>query len=538
MTGIVFVAVMIITFLMMYVIPVAICLLASIKFIHMLQLESYQAPGYIRWLKTNGKKKYWLLIISAVIFLASTVTEYKGYGGLVTMLLMLASYAVAVVYIIVSKNKDAKKPLKYTARIKRFIAGEVLLLVIAGVIGSYIYTGVFPFALLIALLPLFVLFVHFMMYPIEKTINNWYMNDAKKKLSAKKALITIGITGSYGKTSVKYILGTILSEKYNVLVPPSSYNTPMGVTRVIREQLKDEHQVFIAEMGARHVGDIKELVDFVHPKYGIITSVGPQHLETFFTIENVQNTKYELIAGLPKDGAGFFPDDSDGLNLAKPLYEREIPQEKTLFGFNEDDDVYAYDTKIDGTGSTFSVKLKNGESFTAHTKLLGKHNVMNILGAVAMAEYLGLSSEEIARGIRKIEPVEHRLQLLPTNNGVNVIDDAFNSNPSGAKAAVEVLSYFEGRKIIVTPGMVELGAEQDAKNAEFALEIAKVADIVYLVGRKQTASMYGSLKTSGFDMEKVFVCGSLNEASTQMGSILRVGDTVLFENDLPDNYSE
>ena len=521
--------------LIMSIAPAIICMFSSIRFIHMLQLESYQAPGYIRWLKTNGKKNWWILILSAVFYIASVILRMKQ-SAVLSYVAMAASFASAVVYIIVSKNKDAKKPLKYTARIKRFIAGEVFLLLIAEVFAFLMSPAVF--ALILALLPLFVLFVHYMMYPIEKTINNWYMNDAKKKLSAKKDLITIGITGSYGKTSVKYILGTILSEKYNVLVPPSSYNTPMGVTRVIREQLNDEHEVFIAEMGARHVGDIKELVDFVHPKYGIITSVGPQHLETFFTIENVQNTKYELIAGLPEEGAAFFPDDSEGLNLAKPLYEREIPQEKTLFGFKKTDDVCAYDMKADGTGSTFTVKLKNGETFTAHTKLLGKHNIMNILGAVAMAEYMGLSTEEIAGGIEKIEPVEHRLQLLPTGNGVNVIDDAFNSNPSGAAAALEVLSYFPGRKIIVTPGMVELGETQDEKNAEFAVGIAKVADIVYLVGRKQTASMYKALESSGFDMENVTVCGSLSEASSIMGSRLMVGDTVLFENDLPDNYSE
>ena len=511
----------------------AICFIASINCLHMLQLESYQTPGYLRWLRERGIRKYPILLVSAVLYAAALIFHMME-SDIFAFILLLVSFAAGAWYIVSAKIRDAKKPLVYTARIKRFLTGEILVLALFVLFA--LVKGSAAFALLLMIQPLLVVLVHFIMLPIEKSINNWYMNDAKKILKSRPELIKIGITGSYGKTSVKYIVGTILKEKYKVLVPPSSYNTPMGVTRVIREQLLPEHEVFIAEMGARHVGDIKELVDFVHPKYGIITSVGPQHLETFHSIENVANTKYELIAGLPEDGAAFFPEDH---GLAKGLYEREIPQPKTLFGVEEENcDLSAWDIKAGSFGSEFTVRLKNGESFTARTKLLGRHNIMNIMAGAALAEYLGLSAEEIRSGIEKIEPVEHRLQLIPTGNGVNVIDDAFNSNPAGAAAALEVLASFEGRKIIVTPGMVELGAKQDEENAAFARKIAKVADFVFLVGIRQTKPMFEALEAEGFDMTKVRVSPNLTAASNEMYKILMAGDTVLFENDLPDNYSE
>ena len=174
-----------------------------------------------------------------------------------------------------------------------------------------------PLFILMLLVGAGVLTANLMVLPVEKTVQRWYLNDAACILAKRDDLIRIGITGSYGKTSCKFILGTILSEKYNVLVPPSSYNTPMGLTRVIREQLKRSHEVLLAEMGARHVGDIRELCDLAHPKYGLITSVGPQHLETFGSIENVAKTKYELIENLPQDGCAFFP--AGQWNMPQPL---------------------------------------------------------------------------------------------------------------------------------------------------------------------------------------------------------------------------
>ena len=159
--------------------------------------------------------------------------------------------------------------------------------------------------LLPLLLPLWVALGGLLAWPIEKLVSEMYFRDAQKKLAARPDIIKIGITGSYGKTSVKFILGTILQEKYQTLITPSSFNTPMGVTKIIRERLTPATQVFVAEMGARHVGDIKELCRLVHPRYGVLTSVGPQHLDTFHTLERIKNTKYELMDAVPADGCCF-----------------------------------------------------------------------------------------------------------------------------------------------------------------------------------------------------------------------------------------
>ena len=205
-------------------------------------------------------------------------------------------------------------------------------------------------------------------------------------------------------------------------------------------------------MGARYRFDIQEICDFVKPKIGIITSIGPQHLESFKKIENVVKTKSEIIECLPEDGVVFLPnDDSHCLKL----YNKE-KREKYIYGVKDKHaDVYAKDIKLTSKGSEFIAVTKNGE-IRCMTKLLGEHNIQNILGCIAVAIYLGLSNEQIASGISKIKPIEHRLQILETGNGITVIDDAFNSNPVGSKMALDVLKGFEGRKIIITPGMVEL----------------------------------------------------------------------------------
>ena len=294
----------------------------------------------------------------------------------------------------------------------------------------------------------------FLASPTERFIKERYINSAKRKLRKKeyKNLIRIGITGSYGKTSTKFILQTILSEKYNVLATPESYNTTMGNVKVIREMLNKDHEVLISEMGARYRFDIQEICDFVKPKIGLITSIGPQHLESFKNIDNIVKTKSELLDSLPDDGIVFLPnDDSHCLKL----YNKE-KREKYIYGINDKHaDVYAKDIRFNENGCSFIAVTKNGE-IKCVSKLLGKHNVQNILGAISIAIYLGLTNEQIENGIKKLEPVPHRLSLLKNSNGITVIDDAFNSNPVGSEIALEVLKGFDGRKIIITPGMVEL----------------------------------------------------------------------------------
>ncbi len=535
--------------IILYALVAVSMILCSRNLLHILQLEGYKNTGLIKWIKHNFKKVYCLpLIFSAVliivqillnIHLPRTITLYFGMHWMIIAIYIL----LILVYARRMNIEKAKKPLVYTGRIKRLFV-YISLLYTALAIGMYFldfrvlkstpFEGVLVLSVLL-FVGVVIFFSNLAALPIEAVIKKWYFNDAKAKLKLRNDIIKIGITGSYGKTSCKFILGTILSEKFNVLVPPSSYNTPMGLTRVIREQMEKAHEVFIAEMGARNKGDINELCRLVRPKCGMITSIGPQHLETFGNIKKVAETKYELIENLPDDGCAFFPADND---ICLSLYEK-TKVEKYLFATDYKGEAFARAKNIEtgSFGSRFDLILGD-ETINCETKLLGKHNINNIIGCACIAKKLGLNLKQIHLGIRKIEPVEHRLCLMPTANGINVIDDAFNSNPMGVRAAMEVLSGFEGRKIVVTPGMVELGRHEQKENYEFGKIMADVADVVYLIGPKHTKPIYDGMADAGFKKENIRVFKSLNEATKELWSDVKLGDTIIFENDLPDNYNE
>lgn len=525
----------------------AVCMVhASKRLVHMLQLEGYRNKNLFRWIGAHRGAVYKRPVISSVCgFLLLLITAL-----LIPKIATYVFFVLAAGYILLilgyerkSRVAKAKKPLVYTGRVKRlFVFISVFYLIIAGglllldilVLEGTAFAGV-PLFVLMLCIGIGVATANLFAAPVEAAVRSWYLGDARKILAQRDDLIRIGITGSYGKTSCKFILGTILSEKYDVLVPPSSYNTPMGVTRVVREQLKRSHEVLIAEMGARYVGDIKELCELVHPQHGLITWVGPQHLETMGSIENIAKTKYELIEGLEKGGCAFFPADND---ICRDMYDK-TQGEKALFALDFKGDVFARAENLEtgSFGSRFDLVL-GGERIACETKLLGKHNIVNITGCAAVAHRLGLGPAQIRLGIRKIQPIEHRLQLLPSRGGITVIDDAFNANPSGVRAAMDVLSTFEGRKIVVTPGLVELGEQEAAENNKFGKAMADVADLVYLIGERHTRPIYDGLIESGFDKTRIRVFSSLDEATKELWNMAKPGDVVIFVNDLPDNYNE
>ena len=431
--------------------------------------------------------------------------------------------------------RRAKKKFVITGRVKRLYA--VFFLVMTGISALCAAT---PWAVLPALwplaLPLVVALSGLLAWPIEKAISECYFRDARRKLLSNPNLVRIGITGSYGKTSVKHILGAILSEKYPTLITPASFNTPMGVTRTIREKLSPSHQVFVGEMGARHVGDIKEMCRLVHPTIGIITSVGPQHLETFKTIERVASTKYELIEALPAEGShAYFYDDGAWV---RKMYDR-TQKPKSLCGRDPAIcDCWCDEVSVSAEGSRFQLHIRGVGSVECHTRLLGEHNIQNILLAAAVASDLGLTLRQISHGVEKLSPVKHRLELLSHPGSFTIINDAFNSNPVGAKAALKVLRDFPARRIIITPGMVELGEREAEYNREFGREMAGCVDIAIIVGKNRALPIIEGLKEAGFPEESIHRVDSLDDSTRLLHGLVRPTDTVLYENDLPDHYQE
>ena len=512
--------------------------------LHMFQLNGYKNGEHIHWLKKNVSRQYLLILIGISGILSMCLP------GIVTLLLQTAAVLICMKYYLYLKKTNTKKKLVYTARVKRLILTDsilvILLLALTGVfLGVSRIAG--AFAILTTLQIIALVIVNWINRPVEGMINQHYINDAKKKLRSVPDLTVIGVTGSYGKTSVKYYLDTLLKEHFEVLITPESYNTPMGVVKTIRSSLKPSHQIFICEMGARHVGDIKEICDIVHPEHGIITSVGPQHLETFFNMDNIVNTKFELADALPEVGLLFLNGDNEYIRNHSDKYKNKIfyttgewAKARELESQIEEGEVPQYyqtgDVKLSRTGTEFTVTAPNGEKETFQMRLLGEHNVINVAGAVAVANTLGIPLKQLKVPVRRIQPVAHRMQLLERGN-YTIIDDAFNSNPVGSRAAVETLKQFEGVRILITPGMVELGEKEEEYNYKFGTYAADCCDYILLVGEKHTAPIHKGVLESGFSQERCRVFEKLEDALSFAYSIKAEGHKfILLENDLPDNY--
>ena len=504
--------------------------MSIIDSVHFFQLNSYRFDTHTKWMRENSRK-YLTHNIIAVLMLIVVFIPMNP---------VVKAIALEVLFIIslpTEKPKKAKKPLVYTARVKRMLATTLLVILavlipttIKGISSAHETYPLFAMVLIYALSPCIILLSNLINKPLELSINQYYTNDAKKMLRACPDLKIIGITGSYGKTSVKYYLTTLLRSKYNVLMTPESYNTPMGVVKTIRGSLKATDEIFVCEMGAKWVGDIKELCDIVHPHHGIITSIGPQHLESFKTLEAIKGTKFELADALPEGGMLFLNGDDENIDSYKG-------DRKHISYSLDNGDYSAFDIAVSERGTTFKVKAPDGETQEFSTKLIGRHNVLNIVGAIAVSHKMGIALKDLRSAVRKLEGVPHRLQLSDKGN-MTIIDDAYNSNPSGTKAALEALSLFNGFKILVTPGMVELGSKQDELNREFGQNAADVCDYVVLVGEKQAVPIKAGLLDENYDESKIYVASNINDALTHVYALNSQGKKkiVLLENDLPDNY--
>lgn len=501
----------------------------------MLQQNSYYNNRYTNWLRESGDTTSAWRIVGMVVFLFSmcrfaTLTAgmvLTGVFGLVTALrLGLAKY---------------KKPLVWTPRARRIYAVAALLMVL--VIGGAAAAGADAAArYYIAAVAatgcycashVFLLAANLLLRPVEKAINKRYIDDAADRLRSMPDLKIVGITGSYGKTSTKHFLHRILSEHFDTLMTPGSYNTTLGVVRTIRELMKPYNEVFIVEMGAKNPGDIREICDIVHPVMGIVTAVGPQHLESFGSIEAVQRTKFELVDALPADGVAFVNDDFECI-ASRPVdnvrCERYSCHDASGAQWTATDMAYAPD------GTTFVVNGPEGYALKLQTRLLGEANISDLLVAVAAARTLGVPDEKIRYAVAQIQPVEHRLSIRRTPGGLTVIDDAYNSNPVGSRMAMEVLGGMKGgRRIVITPGMIELGERQHELNTDLGRHIAANADIAIIVGRYNRDAITEGVEAAVAACETHTV-DTFAEAQALLSNIARAGDVVLYENDLPDTF--
>ncbi|MCL2375380.1 MAG: UDP-N-acetylmuramoyl-tripeptide--D-alanyl-D-alanine ligase [Firmicutes bacterium] len=524
-------------------------IICSEKPLQILQLSSYKKKGYIAWFKKTKyeyARRYALLAIFSIAFMAVWWALFSSIAGAI-YIGFIGFIVLGVLFVIASKKTPQKTPLVYTKRVWRLTIAACILHfgVLFGLLSLGLLTPIYfvsfsaSFYALSAiayfLIPFTVLLAHIILVPIEKAIQNSYKKRAVRKLKNYPNLIKIGIAGSYGKTSAKNVLAEFLRQKFKVVATPKSYNTPMGICKTISEMEEElaAADFFIVELGERQLGDIKELTDMIKPQFGILTAIGNQHLESFGSLENIEKGIYELIDSLPRDGHAFFNGDN------APIKDRLF--DKCLIGktMSAKDKVEgAMVTYRDGStskeGTNFTL-VYNYDSISVTTPLLGKHIPSLLTLCAACALHFGVSLEEIAVAAKNLQPVPHRLQLIDRGDTV-ILDDAYNANPEGAKAALEILEKLEGAKIVVTPGMVELGKEEENVNRQFGRDIAKHADYAILNSSRAVWIRQGCIE-SGMDESKVFVVDSLTQAMERIAKIDSAKKAILFENDLPDNMS-
>ncbi|MGN0556215.1 MAG: Mur ligase family protein [Acutalibacteraceae bacterium] len=513
------------------IICLAAAMITAVPQLNIFQQNSYFYSRFFDYLKQNVK----LSSVMSVLFAAAgaAIAWLSPIFGLVVIAVVCFFRAISALY----RSSHAKVRLKFTGRVKRMYA--TLFILLCG-IAAALYWALAPMAALIwmslalALMPFCVMLANLINAPIEHGIKRWYINDAKKILKNHNKMTVVALTGSYGKTSTKYILSRILSEKFNVTVTPGSFNTPMGVVRTVRENLRSDTEVFIVEMGAKKCGDIREICNIVHADLGIITSIGPQHLNTFGSIENIVKTKFELADDVcGRGGAVYLNCDNEYINARRGEYR--------FVGYGVDNDgEYAHAENISASRSGLCFDMIIGERrISVQTKLLGRHNVLNILAAAALAVDLGVSDNDIKYAVSALGAVEHRLQMKPFFGGAVLIDDAYNANPEGSLEAMNVIGSFAPMKrIVVTPGLVELGEREYECNKALGCAAALNADEIYLVGEERSKPLYDGVCETDFDRSHVHVVKTFAEALGELKSVCDKNTAVIFENDLPDTYAK
>ena len=510
-----------------------------------LQQAGYNGSKYAAWVRRKGNMVRsrgtllaFLIALSSLVLgiCFSFAGEWAAYVALFPVPLFCILFCVA-------DRSALKVPLVRTARAKRILALDFFLLLLAaaalvlganalyrlvwpqvGLVGHLRYL---PLAVLPLLFPEILRLANALEKPFSSAKNRRYLAAAKKKLLAAPC-VKIGITGSCGKTSVKNFLAGILGGRCRVFATPASYNTPLGIAKAIEDVDLTQYDYFIAEMGARHKGDIAELCELVRPDHCIVTGICPQHLETFGTVEGIVAAKGEILRGTKPGGFAVIGQDeyTARLDPAAAGLKKVAVGEHGEFG--------AFDVHCSPAGIEF--KLAMGIlQMPVRSRLLGAHNAQNIALAAALASKLGVEKEEIASAVAGLDFVPHRLQPLEAG-GVVVLDDAYNANVRGAAAALDVLRLFGGRKFVVTPGLVELGVLEESENAALGERMVGLDRILLVGSTLVTAVRKGYLAAGGIE-ERVSVHPTLDAAKEALAQELMPGDTVLFLNDLPDIYN-
>ncbi len=520
------------------------------------QIEEYMSVRFLRWVLAERSRSVPARPIAAWI-LALAI------GGLLTeapegIAPQLVAIFAALIAVIPPRQREVKQPTAATPRMKRLLAGAWLasVLILAATLAALNTTSlgeikfIQVFALssvgLIHLLaaPLWLLAGNVIMQPVESALRRRYLRQAAATLDKINPKV-IGITGSYGKTTTKSFLREILSARFRAYATPKSYNTLMGISLAINRDLADDYrsEYFISEMGAYVEGEINRICQLTPPDIAIVTEVGPQHLERFGSLDNIRRAKYEIVKNLPANGVAVLNWDNSYVRaMAEAGYPKTIltvSREQTVEAAQEHGITWvASDITSTLEGLSFSAAYSaSGEQALITTNVVGEHNVTNLLLCIAVAFHEGIPLRDIARWIRNLRPAESRLVLETSAAGITIINDAYSANPKGVVSALKVLGMHEtGARLLITPGMIELGDLQDAENRKLGLLAAQHATDIILVGKTQTTPIVEAIQSTSFDLSRLRVVETLQESVDWYQHNLKAGDAVLFLNDLPDTY--
>jgi UDP-N-acetylmuramoyl-tripeptide--D-alanyl-D-alanine ligase len=516
--------------------------------LHIFQLEHYEAARLRVWVRRrHARADRELLGLCAVAGIALTLSAAADLDVLVLLIGVGGGAAMAAMGRQLIGRRQAK-PLVFTARARRLFAIALaipsLVLVgaaIAAIAGAPAWVaaaiGTATGLLSVVGAPELLFVANAAVKPIQALDNHRFVQRARRRLEETDPLV-VGITGSFGKTTTKACVASVCELRGSTYATPASFNSYLGVVRAINEGLTTKHRTFIAEMGAYRPGDIAELCELVRPEVGVLTAIGPAHLERFGSLDAIERTKGELAASLSADGVYVTNADDPRCMRTTESTEARVALFSTA-GAPEADITAAGISMADGTTS-FTLRRRGGEEVPVRSRLLGRHNVGNLLAAAAVGTSLDLSLDAIARALSRVSPPAHRLApILNRQAGIVVIDDAYNSNPVGAAAALEVLASHQAeRRLLVTPGMVELGEREAEENERFGTQAAEVCDLVVLVGEERSKPILAGLSAASFPDSQIHIVANASEAEALLAKTTRRGDVVLFENDLPDLYAE
>lgn len=481
--------------------------LGALRAVYYYQLKEYRFDKFWDFLKSKSGKE---LLFSFPAMFRCLVFLNIAWIELPLLFLILVVFEVLMLAANASKRKIFRPDFTKKALLifgLSFITEWLLIYLSNFDLRVAITINTFRFVLIGAFVVLFA--------PITLIAKMHFVKKARKKLLSMDNLIVIGITGSYGKSSVKNFLSTILAEKYEVIKTPKNTNTEIGIARLILKNLNTDHQVFVAEMGAYTRNEIGKACIAAPPNIGIVTAINEQHLELFKSIENIMKAKGELLQALPEDGLAVLNGDNNYCVEMKKYSKAEAK-------FYYMRDVEFVDANED------SIRFRY-EGYEYTTPFGTNHFVQNLLGVIKVAKYLGLSEEEIQNGISKTELDQGSLKLIK-KNGVKILDDTYNSNPDGARSSLKELKNIKAkRKIAIIYGLLELGPRTKEVHMELAEEIDNICDTCIVVSKNIEEFFKGNLKKSKYIFED-----DHKRLLEIVKSEIQEGDAVLLNNKVPE----